>query len=141
MPTYRYRLAACRKESGGSDSAAVGMPCCTVGHRRIRQGTSGDASYGPHRSVPCTKQISVSLNPAWKAAAWSPAAREDFRRRQSDIRARPLKRSRLDGRRQSHRYSRTDCSTLDRAGVVQDLFSKCVGAIDGQSCCLVSPDM
>jgi hypothetical protein len=61
-PTYRYRLAARRKESGGGDSAAVGMPCCTVGHRRIRRGTSGDASYGPQRSVPRTKEVSVSLN-------------------------------------------------------------------------------
>lgn len=59
---YRYRLAACRKESGGKDSAAADMPCCTVGHRRIRRGTSGDASYDPHRSVPRTKQVSVSLN-------------------------------------------------------------------------------
>jgi len=31
-------------------------------HRRILRGTSGDASYGPHRSVPRTKQVSVSLN-------------------------------------------------------------------------------
>ena len=41
------------------------------------------------------QQVSVSLTSAWKAAAWSPAAREDCRRRQRDIQALPVNRSRL----------------------------------------------
>lgn len=47
-------FALTRAPEGGS-SAAAGMPCCTVGNRRSRRGTSGDASYA--RTVPSLAQI------------------------------------------------------------------------------------
>ena len=74
-PTYRYRLAACRKDP--AEVIVRRLSChaapsdTAVFYKELR------VTLRPARSVPRRKHLSVSLNSAWRAAAWSPAARED----------------------------------------------------------------